>query len=309
MPAGFSKATLAVILATMIWGCTTVIYVLALQAGASALGLALAIQFGIAVLLLILTLINPGRFFKTWPIVKPYAPLLVATSAIFLCRDLFFILALQNGSKLMVSVIDALWPVFMVIIAMALFPKGAKITQAQAGLLLLAYIGVVIAFMGQRYNPAASHGPWWAYGLALLGALSAGIEVNLFRLVRERTGALQSLGDIFYLSAMIRLPLFILAPVVAFICRAQIHISMASLPYIAVLLAAWTLATLFFMYGVCGEASHKVGVIAYLSPILNIATLAAVFPQEHLTYLFIIGAVIVVGANILMTFIPRKANI
>ncbi len=302
----FSKGYLAVILATAIWGCTTVIYVLALRSGASPLGMALSIQGGIAFVLLVLTALNFKKFKSTWVQMKPFVPLFVLTSIVFLCRDLFFIVALQNGSKLLVSVVDALWPVAMVLVAALMFPASRRIAPSQFGLLLLAFTGVAIAFTGQNHGEITVTGPLWAYGVALLGALSAGIEVNLFRYVRERTGVQQTLADIFYLSAFIRLPLLILAPFVALAFQPQIIIPAASLPYILILLVAWTCATLFFMYGVCSETAHKIGVVAYISPVLNIMLLAYVFPEERLTVLFMLGAGLVVGANIIMAL--RKAN-
>lgn len=320
------EALLSALFAVMIWGSFTTIAAVAIEKGVSYLWLGVIVQFGIAIIFAGLALLRWSRLRAFWRRVRRFWPIFLVASLLFPARDIFFLYALSHAPKLSVSVIDALWPIFLVLFANIFIKFDRRDIEPQRlALLGLAFAGAALLILTDGDSVANldlftlfSSEDAMPYLIALFGAMAAGGELVSLKYIRERAELEDTVYSSVFLLAIARAPTILYGLGFILFCEEPLELSGGAAPYVAFLILGWVVANIAFTYAVLvtqmkGPGASRVsmanlGSIAYLSPVINVLVLAVVFQDEVVSEYLFFGLTIVVLANFLMNAGSRYAD-
>lgn len=317
-PHAFPRRILLAALAAMaIWGSFTAVAAGALQQGAHPLFFGLLTQLGIAGCIAGIILTRVRRYRRFFRETKRYYIQYFIGSLCFPLRDILFLIALANAPKLTVSAIDALWPIFLVLLSNIFVGFDPKDFRPKKLFLLLSAFGgaglLVYEDVGSIRNVFSylQTEDLIFYVSALGGAIMAAGENISLRIIRDRAGVQRSVETTIFLSGTARIPFFFYAPAVFWFLDTPLILPVGALVNLGVIIFGWTVASILFTYAVLkterssampseNVSLANIGSIAYLSPVSNAILLSIFFPEEQLAGLAIVGISLVVLSNMLI---------
>jgi drug/metabolite transporter (DMT)-like permease len=225
--------------------------------------------------------LSRGRL-AAWAV--PWPTLALGVYGLFGFHLLLF-LALRTAPALQANLVNYLWPLGMVVLAPLLLP-GLRWRAAQLGAALLGFAGAAVVILGRAGG--ALQGGWHA-GYAL--ALGSALVWSSYSLLTRRVPAFPTaaVGSFAAVSGLLSLA-----------CHALWEPAVALSPRDLALIAALGLGPLggaFFLWDAALKAGdpRRIGLLAFLTPLLSTAVVMAVTGQP-LSPLLALGGLMIVGA-------------
>lgn len=304
----------AVLLAVFIWGSFTAVAALALEAGVSYLTLSLATQVILYLPFIPLIIAKRRRFRSVTAAMRPWRGLVIFSGFASVLRDLCFIFALANAPKLQVSVLDALWPIAVVVLAGLVLPQDRRSLRKTDGLLILsAFVGA--SFLWLPTLAPSGTGPtgetnaqWFVYLAAVAGALFAAIEVVTVRFVQRKASLEPTLDNAIFVTQLQRGVAMVVSLIAIIVLQVDISELALAWPQVTFLGIGWAVATIAFSYGMIVYPSPTIASVAYLSPVTNSVLLAFLFVDVVLTPVVMIGICLIVLSNLYLHISRRHMH-
>lgn len=308
------RGLLAVLLAVLIWGSFTAVAAVALEAGVSYLTLSLATQVLLYLPFVPLMYAKRRKFRAATAAIRPWRGLVVFSGFASVLRDLCFIYALANAPKLQVSVLDALWPIAVVVLAGRVLPQDRRsLRRADWLLIVSAFVGASFLWL-PTLTPAGIelttevNARWYVYAAAIAGALFAAIEVVTVRYVQRQAGLDPTLDNAIFVTQLQRGVAMLVALAAILVLQVDITELALAWPQVTFLGLGWAVATIAFSYGMIVYPSPTIASIAYLSPVTNSVLLAILFADVVLTPVVMIGICLIVLSNLYLHISRRHMH-
>ncbi|HEY8877261.1 MAG TPA: DMT family transporter [Roseateles sp.] len=219
---------------------------------------------------------------RAWAV--PWPTLALGVYGLFGFHLLLF-LALRNAPPLQANLVNYLWPLGMVVLGPWLLP-GLRWHAAQLGAALLGFAGAAVVILGR--SGGALQGGWHA-GYAL--ALGSALVWSTYSLLTRRVPAFPTaaVGSFAAVSGLLALACHALwEPAVALSARDLLLIAALGLG---------PLGGAFFLWDAALKAGdpRRIGLLAFLTPLLSTAVVMAVTGQP-LSPSLAVGGLMIVGA-------------
>lgn len=296
----------AVLAAVAIWGSFAAVSVSALEAGVGYLSLSLVVQVLLYLPFLPIVWTRRGRFRSVAQAIRPQSGWVVLAGICSVLRDLCYIFALANAPALQVSVLDALWPIFVVLLAARVMKADRRsFSLLDVFLIVSSFVGASFLWLPDVRSGTASlefalSAPWWVYLVAVGGAATAAIEVVIVRYVQRKAGVAPTIENAIFITQLPRFVAMVTAIVAIVALQVDVTEVLRAVPQVVFLSLGWTAATIAFTYGIIVHPSPTITSVAYLSPVMNSLVLAIVFADIVLTPVILIGICLIVLANMLL---------
>jgi drug/metabolite transporter (DMT)-like permease len=292
-------------IAVGIWGTFTAVAASALEAGVSYITLSLLVQALIYIPFAIYSWQKKLRYIAILKRVKRYWIIILISGVCSILRDVFFIYALSLGPKLQITVIDALWPIFVIVVSALLIPADrGRVSVTSVFLVFSAFVGASFLWLPtlqpSNIGKEIEFAGWVVYLAAALGAFSASLEVVTVRFIHRKTRLRPTLQNALFITQTPRAITALIAVSVLAFSQHDISDAFSAVPQVAFLTIGWAVASILFSYAVIAYDSPTVTSIAYLSPVLSALLLGAFFPDVILTPVVMAGVLLIVLSNILL---------
>jgi drug/metabolite transporter (DMT)-like permease len=271
------KSTLAALAAVILWSSL---------AGLATMlpGVPVLLKTAIGLLIGSLFALPLSRFNFKKLSVKP-SVLLLGVYGLFGFHAALF-LALQSAPSVQANLINYLWPLFLVLLA-PLFLKSAKVTPRLVMGSLIGFLGAAMAILSgstEQFN----------FSIGYLFALIAALIWATYSLGTKRVGSFPTAAvGVFALVAGL------LALVLHLLMEPRIVISLEEW-IVLVAIGAGPLGAAFYFwdYAIKNGDPQKIGLLAFLTPLLS-TTFLLIVSGGQLTYLLVLSAALIVGGAVI----------